>query len=211
MNEYWIPLQSIPSEGKTLVLDDQDLWRAPMKEFEISCRVLEPLRAEIFMLPQAQGILFRGKLTGKVAIPCDRCADDSPVPISHSFDSFEPFPPDAAPAPLKDDGRKKNGRKGSDRATEMNGTADDPALDEIDEAVIRVASHGRGIEVNPAALAWEEFSLVLPVKPLCKDDCLGLCPVCGCNRNTDPCSCVTSEGDARLAALRGLQVNKKQR
>lgn len=209
MDKYWIPLQSIPAEGKTLIFEDQDLWRAPMKEFGMTCRILEPLRAEISLLPQVQGILFRGRLTGKVAVPCDRCADDSLVDIDQRFDSFEPFPSDAPSTPARDGERKKSGRKGSHRAAEANAPGDDPAREEIDEAVIRVAAHGRGIEINPAALAWEEFSLALPVKPLCREECRGLCPVCGCNRNTDPCTCAGLEGDPRLAALRGLTVGKK--
>jgi uncharacterized protein len=35
----------------------------------------------------------------------------------------------------------------------------------------------------------EELLLNLPMNILCKDDCAGLCPVCGCNNNTTPCSC----------------------
>ena len=59
-----------------------------------------------------------------------------------------------------------------------------------------------------AGLLWEEFVLALPVRPLCKPDCKGLCPDCGKNLNEGSCSCVRDEGDPRLAALRGLKVKK---
>jgi uncharacterized protein len=49
-----------------------------------------------------------------------------------------------------------------------------------------------------------ETSLALPMKPLCRSDCRGLCPVCGVNRNTVPCACASRPPDPRLAVLRDL-------
>jgi uncharacterized protein len=41
----------------------------------------------------------------------------------------------------------------------------------------------------------------LPVLPLCKDDCLGICPLCGADRNASPCACQEPAGDPRWSAL----------
>jgi uncharacterized protein len=49
-----------------------------------------------------------------------------------------------------------------------------------------------------------ETTLALPMKPLCRDDCRGLCPVCGGNRNLVSCACAERAPDPRLAALRDL-------
>jgi uncharacterized protein len=49
-----------------------------------------------------------------------------------------------------------------------------------------------------------ETTLALPMKPLCRDDCRGLCPTCGGNRNLVQCSCADRAPDPRLAALRDL-------
>ena len=43
-----------------------------------------------------------------------------------------------------------------------------------------------------------------PMVPLCSDDCKGLCPVCGCNLNTNSCSCDTKTVDPRLAVFKNL-------
>src|SRR6185503_8978804 len=51
----------------------------------------------------------------------------------------------------------------------------------------------------------EQFYLALPMKPLCRENCAGLCPQCGMNRNTGTCSCATEIVDPRLAPLRGLK------
>ena len=48
----------------------------------------------------------------------------------------------------------------------------------------------------------------LPVNPLCKTDCKGLCPQCGTNLNNGTCGCIPDEGDPRLAVLRGLTLHK---
>lgn len=44
----------------------------------------------------------------------------------------------------------------------------------------------------------------LPIKRLCKDDCNGLCSVCGVNKNIENCSCLDYDVDIRLAKLREL-------
>ncbi len=49
-----------------------------------------------------------------------------------------------------------------------------------------------------------ETELGLPMKPLCRIDCRGLCPVCGGNRNVTPCACEVRLPDPRLAALKDL-------
>ena len=190
MDKNWLPLQSIPPGGSAFRVDDQSFWQRLIKEFDLDIQIVEPLDAEVSILPQAQGVLFRGRLTGRVAMPCDRCSGVSQISLDQSFDSFEPFPR-AAMAP---------GAEASDGEEEF---------DDADEAVIRLAAHGKGLEINPAALAWEEFSLALPLKPLCGPDCKGLCPICGRDKNTESCSCGQGQGDPRLAALRGITIEKK--
>ncbi len=48
----------------------------------------------------------------------------------------------------------------------------------------------------------EGLLLAEPLRVLCKEDCLGICPVCGADRNVHPCSCDTVTVDPRLAALK---------
>ncbi len=59
-------------------------------------------------------------------------------------------------------------------------------------------------ELNLNALVETETTLALPMKPLCRSDCRGLCPVCGANRNTTACPCETRPPALRLGALREL-------
>jgi uncharacterized protein len=50
--------------------------------------------------------------------------------------------------------------------------------------------------------------LELPNDVLCRDDCAGICPVCGIDRNAGTCDCDTTVRDDRWAALDGLQLDE---
>lgn len=49
----------------------------------------------------------------------------------------------------------------------------------------------------------------LPIKRVCKDDCKGLCQVCGCNLNYGTCSCDKEDVDIRFESLKGFFDNKE--
>ena len=59
-------------------------------------------------------------------------------------------------------------------------------------------------ELDVTRVVANEATLALPMKPLCREDCRGLCRVCGANRNLAPCTCDTRPPDPRLAVLRDL-------
>jgi uncharacterized protein len=74
---------------------------------------------------------------------------------------------------------------------------------ELDEADLDVDYYpGEGIDLRP--ILAEQVLLDLPMKPLCGDDCRGLCAQCGQNRNHEECDCEPPV-DPRLAALGELR------
>lgn len=52
----------------------------------------------------------------------------------------------------------------------------------------------------------EDIIIALPLKPLCREECKGLCPRCGRDRNLERCSCPPPGGDARWGALEGIEL-----
>ncbi len=62
---------------------------------------------------------------------------------------------------------------------------------------------GETLETDPLLL--EQLQLNVPMKPLCRPDCQGLCPTCGADRNEDACSCEERSADPRWAALAALK------
>ena len=62
-----------------------------------------------------------------------------------------------------------------------------------------------GDQIDLEPLVRDAVLLELPLAPLCTDDCQGLCPVCGVNRNLTSCTCAAEARDPRWSALDDLK------
>ena len=89
MRELLIALQDIPEEGRQYTVEDQEFWRGLWKEFGLGLIPGRDLAADVFLLPQDEGCLLRGSLTGSVMIPCDRCAELFEHEVDVEFEEFE--------------------------------------------------------------------------------------------------------------------------
>lgn len=69
------------------------------------------------------------------------------------------------------------------------------------------ASFYSGETIDVSALVHEQTLLALPRPPLCREDCKGLCPQCGVNRNEEACACQSTWRDPRLAILSSVRVS----
>jgi uncharacterized protein len=65
-----------------------------------------------------------------------------------------------------------------------------------------------GDMVDLTPLVQEQVLLALPTRPLCKEDCRGLCPQCGINLNEHQCDCQAGQKDLRMAVLRNLKLSR---
>ncbi len=50
--------------------------------------------------------------------------------------------------------------------------------------------------------------MALPLRPLCKEECKGLCPRCGANRNVEDCDCAAPIMNSKFAALKDFKVDR---
>jgi len=78
---------------------------------------------------------------------------------------------------------------------------------EAEGETFNVSHDGKLLELGPCLR--EAIVLSLPIKPLCKEDCKGLCPVCAKNLNEDTCDCQRDESDARWSILERLKKEKE--
>lgn len=84
------------------------------------------------------------------------------------------------------------------------------APDDMDDDEFDVLPDDRTIDLVP--LIQAALLLELPVLPLCRDDCKGLCPACGHDLNEGPCQCPPPDDDADqarspFAKLAGLDLS----
>src|SRR5215212_3510754 len=116
-------------------------------------------------------VRLRGMITARAEVDCDRCLKAVETPVEREFDvTYVP----------EEDYR-------ASEAAELR--EEDLSLSVFD---------GETIDVN--ALVREQLLLALPTRALCTEECKGLCPVCGADRNADAaCGCETKEVDPRWA------------
>ena len=124
---------------------------------------------------QVQDIRLRASYSGEFEILCARCVEPVPQSLSGDFDLiFRPAGIDAATG-------------------EHAITPDETEIGYYEQSGLLLEDVVR-----------EQVLLSLPTRTLCKDDCQGLCPRCGQNRNLAPCSCDQTPSDPRWNALAGL-------
>ncbi len=61
-------------------------------------------------------------------------------------------------------------------------------------------------EIDLGEFVSEEITLALPIRFLCKEDCRGLCPRCGADRNEGSCACAEEVEGSPFAVLKGLKL-----
>ncbi|MSQ13238.1 MAG: DUF177 domain-containing protein [Dehalococcoidia bacterium] len=106
------------------------------------------------------------------------------------------------------------------------GPVDLPLTFELDEEYLPLVDVATGLPITDAGTDTETFRLDerhnldlreavrqytlagTPMKPLCKDDCRGLCPDCGANRNESDCGCADERRDLRLQVLKEMLSGK---
>ena len=64
-----------------------------------------------------------------------------------------------------------------------------------------------GGQLDLAPMTRQLVLLELDDERLCRDDCAGLCPICGIDRNAETCDCDTTVKDDRWSALEGLVLD----
>lgn len=81
----------------------------------------------------------------------------------------------------------------------------DPGVDKEGEReqVYALEEEEAHLDLGPALR--EQLLLAVPPYPLCREDCRGLCPECGVDRNEESCDCTLREPDPRWQALRDLK------
>ena len=143
-------------------------------------------------------VLVRGKFGVPLEGQCKRCL--KPVKLDEKAELFRTYVPGEQLHDKAGHGTKK--RHGEDRDEEGTEASFDP------ESVDEESYAGKEIDLRPAIR--EQVLLSIPPSPLCKEDCQGLCPVCGKDLNEGDCGHDKTPPDPRWAALKGLKLDTKK-
>jgi uncharacterized protein len=124
-------------------------------------------------------ILVNGEVSTKVQLECSRCLDAIEILISAPIEST------LTSAEFIENKESKE-LKGED-------------LDLVTY---------EGDEFSVDDIVAEPILLMLPLKPLCREECKGLCPQCGKNRNREACTCGSTVADNPFSILNKLKIDR---
>jgi uncharacterized protein len=136
----------------------------------------EPVTGTVEVLRTRDGVLVRAHLTLVSAETCSRCL--KPLQETLHIDFEEEF-----------------------KATVDARTGRPLEQEEADQEAFRI-DENHMLDLTEAIRQYREAAAV--IQPLCRPDCLGLCPRCGQDLNAGTCDCHTAAVDSRWAALAGL-------
>ena len=121
-------------------------------------------------------VFVNGHVDTRAQVECDRCLKSIELPVSSDFE-----------------------------LEYITGTEyESSEVAELTEAEMSVSVFdGHALDVDE--IVKEQILLAVPTRMLCREDCKGICPECGTDRNTGECNCETKEIDPRWAALKNLK------
>lgn len=119
-----------------------------------------PLTYDLAVVRLDEKVRIRGSVKSVLNLNCARCLEEFPFAVDGRID-IELAPKSMAPS-----------------GGELELKAKDLDVD-----------YYEGDEIDLAPFLCEEVYLDIPARPLCREECKGLCDVCGCNRNSEECGC----------------------
>ncbi len=150
--------------------------------------------AELDLYTDDKTVFVSGEFHGHLVVACSRCVGPVTLPIDETL-RVTYLPRGELPTEIEPPTPK---HKDKDKVDDDEGGA------ELGDGDLDVFPYdGEAIDLEP--LFREQFVLSVPYAPLCREDCKGLCPQCGIDRNTETCAC-EKPMDPRLAALKGLKI-----
>jgi uncharacterized protein len=141
-----------------------------------------------------RSVLVQSRFTVPLEGQCKRCLKkvrlDEPIELTLTY-----VPREAPPEPAR---RPRHDRSESE-----------PAASFEPETVDEEPYSGKTIDLAPALR--EQILLAVPPSPVCDESCKGLCPTCGKDLNAGDCGCEKTAIDPRWAALKSIQLQKKEK
>jgi DUF177 domain-containing protein len=163
----------------------------------------EPLQASgrVELVTGSLGeIRVTGQMKVRLQADCDRCLEPANFPLDSSFELYY-RPVAEGYFDVNANNAARRGRRPEAGVAPRAVRVEEKAID-ASEAEMGFYE-GDGLELND--VLREFVLLALPMQRLCDENCKGICPVCGQNRNQKECRCQTTASDDRWAALKELR------
>lgn len=199
MRIYLREIKDTPSE---LHFDQTADWvrQTVQKADETPVPATRPIHLDLMLHKVDNVVVMNGKLRATVKLLCSRCTAPLDLPINESFSAlFCQDPELAGVAHLggKDDETPRGQIYGYARNHRETVGKTDPELD-----ITYLAEDF--IELD--TVLSEQLHLQIPVQPLCREDCQGICMTCGADLNKGRCACSKIRKDNPFSILKDLKL-----
>jgi uncharacterized protein len=177
-----IPPDAVPRGGLQIDRSLEPEWlREQIAERNLGFVPAGPFKVRGELKRISQELEFRGRLQAAVRLACGRCLEDFVIEVS---------------GPLEGRWRVVGspGNRSGRQADE--GTW----LEDLETEALQEGG------LNLAEYVLEQVILNIPMAPLCREDCRGICPQCGVNRNSGPCPCRPGQDDHPFKDLKKLKL-----
>jgi len=180
-----IRIEEIKEEGLALETEEAPEGFPAVAEIVEAgdCVFLSPLHTRLRLVRVGEMVEVEGSVESIVRLGCGRCLVDFEYPLV--------------------------GRFALTFAHELPEITDEEGSEEVElsaEEMGLILFHGDEIDLGEAIA--EQVIMALPMRPLCREECRGLCPQCGANLNETDCGCEKPVFNSKFAALKDLKLDK---
>lgn len=151
-------------------------FKEPVEEFDLSGEEIvlrEPVTVKLNANKIGSKIVVHGMIQTLIQLECSRCLEEFFIHIDEPFSAI--FLPDI------------------ERPKDADLELESEDLD---------ISFYNGQSIDLMALLREQILLAVPMNPVCRVNCRGLCPECGQNLNESRCVCSSTKGEMRWSKLK---------
>jgi uncharacterized protein len=164
---------------------DAAWWAEASRAGEWEPQLAGPVRFELEAYKMGEDVHVQGRAAAELECACSRCLARYRHALREAFRIV--LEPAAGRVPADPEGAAALARDGMWIGDELD------------------AGWYRGSEIDLTRFLREVVALALPVQPLCREDCQGLCPRCGADRNVERCTCAEVASSSPFAVLRRLK------
>lgn len=177
-----IRIDEIKEKPLHLAEDEEASVYPPLAAVQESgeCEFLEPIHAELTVSREYDHFRVEGAARSRVRLTCSRCLAEYESPVSANFTVFY----------------LRSARENSTEEVELS---------EQD----LVSATFEGDEIDFTEEIANQIFPEIPYKPLCREDCKGLCPTCGADLNSGECGCGREHAASPFSVLKNLKVDIK--
>lgn len=138
-------------------------------------KIIRPFKSIMHIEKKGKEVLIKGVASGELELQCSRCLKEYKMPIRTRFEIIY--------HPVEELNKEE--------------------LVELKKDEMDVDFYREGI-IETEDIIRDQILLNIPMKPLCSENCKGLCPICGTDLNEYECGCKRKEIDPRFAVLETL-------